>query len=113
MPDTSLPIVHDRIMFDLSKSIPSADAAASIKFGVEKVPGVSKVHFVGEGIEVELGVEGAAVGLILDVLAEVGFPSAVAIGVGALGDPSTTVESPSLVPAINDVDRGEQAAAIA
>ncbi|HSI12184.1 MAG TPA: hypothetical protein VK961_09075 [Chthoniobacter sp.] len=100
-------------MFDLSKSIPSADAAAAIKFGVEKVPGVSKVHFVGDAIEVEFGVEGAAVALILDVLTEVGFPSAVAVGAGPLGDTSTTVKSPSLVPATNDVDQSDEAEAIA
>lgn len=113
MPDISLPILHDRVMFDLSKTIPSADDAAAIKFGVEKVAGVRMVHFVGDDIEVEFDVEGAAVGLILETLAEVGFPSAVAVGISPFADASLTEASPSSVPATNDEDRSESAVAIA
>lgn len=113
MPDTTLPILHDRVTFDLSKSIPSADAAAAIKFGVEKIEGVGKVHFVGDDIEVEFGPEGAAIGLILEALAEVGFPSAVAVGVAPFGDTSAILESPMSAPATNEEDQSEPAAAIA
>jgi len=72
------------MLFQLGKNIPSADAAALIKFGVEKIPGVNSVHFAGDDIEVVFAVEGAAIGLILDALTEAGFPSAVAVGVASL-----------------------------
>jgi hypothetical protein len=80
----SAQLLHGRVRFQLGKSIPSADAAALVKFGVEKIPGVSKVHFAGDDIEVAFAVEGAAVGLILDALTEAGFPSAGAVGVDSV-----------------------------
>ena len=111
VPTTSLQLLHGSVIFNLGKTIPSAEAAAAIKFGVEKVSGVCKVHFVGDDIEVVFDAEGAAIGLIVDVLAEAGFPSATAAGVKSLAQESTLGEIVPYPPPAADAD--EEGAAIA
>ena len=111
VPTTSLQLLHGSVIFNLGKTIPSAEAAAAIKFGVEKVSGVCKVHFVGDDIQVVFDADGAAIGLIVDALAEAGFPSATAAGIKSLAQESTMGEIVSYSTPAADAD--EEGAAIA
>jgi hypothetical protein len=64
-------------IFDFDGGIPSAQAAAAIKFGLETVAGVSVTHFVGESVEVVCDAEGASLDSLLEALSEAGFPNGV------------------------------------
>jgi hypothetical protein len=68
-------IQNARAVCELSGGIPTADFAAAIKFGVEAVPGVKEVHFIGEDVEVVCDEQGVSVESILSAFERNGCSS--------------------------------------
>lgn len=61
------------LVFEVDGGIPSADAAATIKFGIEELPGAAKVRFIESGVEVIRGQEGSSVETMLEIFAKAGL----------------------------------------
>lgn len=61
------------LFFDFPGGIPSSQAAASIKFGLEALLGVDRVGFVGDSIEVTIDSEGTRLECLWEALATAGF----------------------------------------
>jgi hypothetical protein len=64
----------ERLTLEIRGGIPSAEAAARIKFGLEALPDVDHVYFVAEGIEVMMvDTREAAMESMWKGLADAGF----------------------------------------
>jgi hypothetical protein len=67
-------VVSDCAVFEIEKGIPSAKAAAAIKFGLEELEGVSEVHFIGEDVQVVCDAGGVSLDVLLEAFEIAGFP---------------------------------------
>jgi copper chaperone CopZ len=65
--------------FDVEGGVPSASAAAKIKFGLEAVPGVFGVHFQGEAVEVAIDSAVTDAERLRTALIHLGFNGVVAV----------------------------------
>jgi hypothetical protein len=69
----------ERLPLEIRGGIPSAEAAARLKFGLEALPEVDHVYFVADGIEVMMVDTGeAAMESVWKGLAEAGFAEGIA-----------------------------------
>jgi hypothetical protein len=68
-------IIKDSSAFcKLNGGISSAALAAAIKFGIESLPGVKGVHFIGEDVEVVCDGAGVSADAIVEALETAGCP---------------------------------------
>jgi hypothetical protein len=84
----------DVVMFIFHGGIPTSEAAAKLKFGLEALPGVESVHFVEcDGIEVAVDSDRAGMELLWEGIVQAGFQrEAVVLSGGTLSLPDAPAE---------------------